>query len=149
MSYRATDNDLPDFLFTGELPKPTAHHDPTLRAETALRLHYPGVEEKRGAKKRERAIRADWRAQAQASDSARRIWIRSNKRREMFVWLHALSAQGCESRMNGWEQRFFRDLAAKFDCWYPHVRWVTERQYQCLRVLALRLLDLPAGTRAA
>lgn len=139
--YEAGDSDLPPSLWPGvSTPRSGESRASDARAEAGVHLVYPSL----GQVKRE--PRANTRASLEADlreDTGRKKYIRGRKRRHMDAWLFALREQDARKRMNTWERGFFDSLSQKFEAYgADSVKWITERQYECLKAMSKKYLKL-------
>jgi hypothetical protein len=120
--YHADDSDLPDFIL-GKSPAPAPKiPDRPIPPPTTRELV-------REAAARETIIHKENR---EALAEGRRIYIKSKKRDQMFRWLLELHDSPA---LNPWERGFCFSLLVKFRK-YKRVKWITEKQYQCLARIA-------------
>ena len=135
--YSATDRDLPDVFFRAV---PAArHHAPTPR-EISVAMHYqvPEWKTEKETRLRERKERANARLEA---NEERQSFVRGMKQAQMNVWLEALDAQ--RPVLSAWESEFVSSLLKKFRRYFPRVKWVTKKQFDCLKVIAVKHLKIP------
>lgn len=135
--YEATDDDLPDLFFGKHVKQGTV----TLPSEKEIQvaLHYPSVEWR--SPKRIRHEEREARKAEKAGDPNRKQFIKSDKKRQMNSWLEALDEQ--RPVMNPWEIGFVIRLLEKFRKYYPEVKWITIKQYEALKHIAVSCLKLP------
>jgi hypothetical protein len=146
MNYQATDHDLPPIFWPeGQAPEAIQKE---YAAELTRFLHiclvYPPdsqaqleLQSKRAQGMYDRALRRDAK---DAAKEGRKVFVKFEKMSRMSAWLDALGQQGCVHRMNGWEREFFLSNYLKFKRYFPNVKWVTQKQYDAVESLALRLL---------
>lgn len=135
--FKATNNDLPEIFFAGKSP-PKKEHRPTPR-EIKLALHYPVMEWRN-----EKQIQLERKLEEKANrpdNSDRRIYVKGKKVGVMNGWLEAIEIQ--KPKMNDWESKFTWELSQKFHRYFPKMKWITERQYQALKAIALKYLRIP------
>lgn len=139
--FRAADDDLPDILFAKK-SLPEKERRPTSR-EIKLALHYPVIEW-RNQKQIQREKKLEEKAH-RPDESNRRIYIKGKKAAAMNEWLEAIEIQN--PQMNDWESKFTYELSRKFHRYFPKMKWITERQYQALKAIALKYLRMPNDSR--
>lgn len=131
--FNATDDDLPDFFFTGKLPAPRKIDG---RREVALEIETPVLlpHQQSGYRNERRSNLAEVKQQCE-----KRQYIKLQKKLQMAAWIDRLRLEKAEERMNEWETKFFASISAKFERYGPErVKWITMRQFLALRSITAR-----------
>lgn len=143
-SYSATNDDLPDFEhpLTREEQYQRAYSH-AQRNSAAVQLIYPmwclSNLEKQAKRAEEKGGVSG--ADALDRDLNRKIYVRQEKHNQMRLWIFSLArvAQWVRQDLSPWEKQFLNQCYRKFKK-YPKIKWVTENQYQALRVIAAKFL---------
>jgi len=143
MTYQATDDDLPEYLFNDRaLPEPPKI-DPRKRAEAAVLAHYPEIRAKQ-LKKEEQALR---KAQSEGVQlQEKKVYVKLSKKLQMWDWL--LSLERTCPIMRKPEADYIVQMLAKFRKYTPYgVKWITKKQYEWLKFISVSYLRIPNDTR--
>ena len=129
--YVAEDDDLPEEMF-GKANPDKIEVLPTREQLCELIYAVPEYHEKnKVVELRERKIAT---AQRKEMESDRKVFIHSRKTAQMNIWLLALKNQN--PKLNKWEEEFVNGLYNKFSKYYPHVKWITLKQFLVLKSIA-------------
>lgn len=137
MTYKATDDDLPDVFWNG---KPmVAEYPPSGWNNVAAQVHFPEV---KYTARQQREIDRDRRESERDPLGKRKIYVKAAKRSQMYQWLLALEPNF--RVMDSGEARFCVTLLAKFRKYTVlRVKWITQPQYQWLAQIAAKYIQFP------
>ena len=143
MTYRATDDDLPDVFWSGKPQVSKYPPDEELRSVIAAQLHYPEIKLTR---KQQRDLDRDRRESSHNPlGGDRKKFVRLPKKQQMFDCLRDLEATF--PAMDTRERQFCEQMLAKFRKYTPVLaKWVTEKQYRWCNFIAGKYLKLPRRT---
>jgi hypothetical protein len=148
MTYKATDDDLPDIFTNAPSGGGLSVQETTPRTSEVERIprlmwEHPGLVAWRQPEKRHRTTtKASLEAELRES-TGKKQYVKLNKKRQMACWLEQLSMEEYRGKLNAWERNFVLEssLRKRFDKYAPEfVKWVTLKQYYALRAIALRVL---------
>lgn len=144
VAYKASDDDLPDFLSgDGTSPK-----DDTLARIVGAHLFYPVIPSPKEQEEIDRRVEKNRRKDLQSQEREfRRVYVRGKKLDQMRTWLDALASMNPKPYLTPWEKNFVIDLYVKFKR-YKRIRYVTHRQYESLESCAAKYLPMPGVKNA-
>lgn len=154
--YHATNDDLHLWFFGGDPPpKPKVDIEKTLQA--AAMLHWPlwslsELEKQKLREEKRISERGIGKASFDRENGKSRKYIRKKKIVQMRDWILSLAKLPSDVKKNftSFEVVFCRSFYYKFYRYGEKTRWVTEKQYETLAVIAARhlapnALSIPAG----
>jgi hypothetical protein len=136
--YEPSDDDLPSSFWPGVEPPPPSIGDAWLERAAKVAVHYPACTEKK--QKREETSASRLREE---QDQGRKIYVKAGKHAQMWAWLVALKQQGTFPQMNEYERQFSTNKLNQFESWGMRIKWITQRQYEMTRSLAIKYLEIP------
>lgn len=141
MTYEATDDDLPEELFSD---KPISEKLKERDSGIAAQVFYPVIKEIKLTRRQERSLKED----REGSREDRRIQIRIGKKRQMYEWLKSIESYQLFGAMDDGEKSFCYKILEKFNKYtVQRTKWITQKQYEWLKFIAAKYLPLPQVKR--